>query len=260
MNRSLRCALTLLSLAALALFPASSFADTVLKSVDGTIIFANGSNPTNPGNCSAVVFAQWKHVPNTVYATASTVRSNGKTVTQSAKGPNFHDVNTTAKTYIAPAGNHWIVLGANWGSGAKPCDGSQWQATQRASYPNDVKIDLTLQGDAPTVRGVGGAPDVGNNRRVEVATIQCPKGGNCTAKMPSSVVIKCGGGKKCRIAVDSPFYISGGRRRSVFLQLSKKVERRLEGKRIRVKIPITATNLGVFETKTTIRPYVDVPA
>ena len=143
-----RGALALAALiSALALTVGPAHAATTTKTVPGTLVFLHGAKPDAPGNCSAVVFAQWKEVPNTLSAKATWVRSgDGAEFTESATAPDFHDTNDTVIRYQVPAGSHWIAIGFGSVAGAQPNDCSEMSAKQRTQV-RSVRIELTIDGD-----------------------------------------------------------------------------------------------------------------
>jgi hypothetical protein len=125
-------------------------AATVTKTVPAEYAFVHGQKPTDPGNCSAIAFAQWADVPGTIAATAHyTSLSNGSwgERTESRNAP-FDDTYTWVTTYTVPSGSHWIALGKAWRDGPGVDDCSAGSVRQQAFYRPPVSVELTIE-EAP---------------------------------------------------------------------------------------------------------------
>lgn len=132
-------------LLSLALPVASATAKTVEKTVPGELVFQHGQRPGDPGNCSGVVFAQWKDVPGTVSATAYYVYRGAET-SKSAQPP-FNDVYEWVATYTVSPGAHWIQLGVSWADGPVVNTCADVNEKQRAVYTGPVRVELTVEID-----------------------------------------------------------------------------------------------------------------
>lgn len=142
-----RRALGLLVLvAALAVPLSTAQARTTTKTVPGTVVFANGQKPSNPGNCSAIVFVQWKDVPNTVSATAFYL-FKGKEYSKASPSP-FNDTYSWVVKYVVPAGSHWIQVGKGWSAGPVANDCSGTSAKQKGLFGTQARVVLTIDADA----------------------------------------------------------------------------------------------------------------
>jgi len=151
---SSRLAATLLALFALAAAaPAAASAGTVTKTVPAQYVFVHGQNPADPGNCSAIVFAQWTDVPGTISALArytGLVDAAWGEQTESRPAP-FDDTYKWVATYTVPAGSHWIQIGKGWRDGPGVDDCADMSAKQPALYRAPVNVDLTIQESAGCV-------------------------------------------------------------------------------------------------------------
>lgn len=127
----------------LSVAPAS--AKTVTKTVDGEVVFKYGQRPTDPGNCSAIVFVQWADVPGTTNATAH-YTFNGKDGSQTREAP-FDDTYEWVATYTVQPGYHWIQVGKGWSDGPRPntCQGTSDK--QRTLFGTEATVDLTIEID-----------------------------------------------------------------------------------------------------------------
>ncbi len=132
-------------LLALGLSATPAFAKTMEKTVDGEVVFKYGQRPTDPGNCSAIVFVQWADVPGTTNATAH-YTFNGKDGSQTREAP-FDDTYEWVATYTVQPGYHWIQVGKGWSDGPHPntCQGTSDK--QRTLFGTEATVDLTIEID-----------------------------------------------------------------------------------------------------------------
>ena len=145
--RRLLIALALLPLVAA---PAAANAQTKTKSVPTTVVVNHGQRPTDPGNCSAIAFAQWKHVPNVQRATVHyAVKTSGapRKESETRNGPAFDNHFEFVATYDVPAGSDWIAFGKNWrdGPGVDTCEGAAGKLD--AAIVRPVTVELTIKID-----------------------------------------------------------------------------------------------------------------
>jgi hypothetical protein len=131
--------------ACLALAPTAAGADTPTKTrtVPGQIVFEHGANPTRPGNCSALAFVKWAHVPDVISVRAFyTWRTRPTSV---AGKPPYDDRITFIRDYAVPAGSHWLIVSRGWGDGPRPSDCSDMSARQRTFFPStQARVELTI--------------------------------------------------------------------------------------------------------------------
>jgi len=139
--------LTLLAVAAVAasadVSPAAAQVKTKTQTVPAEVIFEHGARADRPGNCSAIVFVQWKDVPNTISAKAFYL---WKGVESSKVGePPFDDAYSWEIDYKAPAGSHRTQVGKGWGDGPKPNDCSETSARQKEVFGTQARVELTIE-------------------------------------------------------------------------------------------------------------------
>lgn len=141
-------ALLVATLAVLGLGGASAAsAATVTKTVPAVFVFEHGQNPTDPGNCSAVSFAQWTAVLGTISATAkytSLLNAAWGERSESRRAP-FDDTYTWVKTYAAPPGTNRIQLGKGWRDGPGVDDCSDMNARAPSGYRGVPTVELTIE-------------------------------------------------------------------------------------------------------------------
>jgi hypothetical protein len=129
---------------ALSAMPASA-ATTKVKTVPAEIVFANGNRPGDAGNCSAIVFGRWRHVPNTISAT---VEYTWKGEAHSKTGtPPWDDIYEWVATYTVEPGYHWIAISQSWRDGPLPSDCSDMVETARQRYSTTAVAKLTVEID-----------------------------------------------------------------------------------------------------------------
>jgi hypothetical protein len=135
-----------LCLLALALPVATASAKTTTKTVPGEVVFKYGQRPTDPGNCSAIVFVQWADVPGTTYAKAL-YTFNGKESSSGMLEPPFNDTYEWVATYTVTPGSHWIQIGKGWSDGpvANTCQGTSDK--QRTLFGTEASVELTIEID-----------------------------------------------------------------------------------------------------------------
>lgn len=144
MRRNAVRAILALSLLALVGSPApAGAAPTTTKTVDGEVIFEHGARPTDPGNCSAIVFVQWKDLPGTISATAFYLWREKEY--SETRQPPFDDHYEWVRVYDAPAGYHRIQVGKAWGDGPNPNDCSESSARQKEFFGTEARVVLTIQ-------------------------------------------------------------------------------------------------------------------
>ena len=121
--------------------------------VPARIVIKHGNRPSDPGNCSAVVFAQWKDVPGTTAATVSYVWQ-GEDHSVSGKAPFPAKFNIVA-TYRVPEGYRWIVVGYSHADGPTPNDCSQVVSRIKPLYSaNGASAELTVVQSAKCVEAL----------------------------------------------------------------------------------------------------------
>ena len=145
--RRLVIALALLPLVAV---PAGAEAQTKTKTVPATVVVNHGQRPTDPGNCSAIAFAQWKHVPNVQSATvryAYKTSGDPRQESETRSGPAFDNHFEFVATYDVPAGSDWIAFAKNWrdGPGVDTCEGLAGKLDAIIVRP--VTVELTIKID-----------------------------------------------------------------------------------------------------------------
>jgi hypothetical protein len=126
----------------------SASAATEVKTVKGEVIFAHGQRPTDPGNCSAIVFVQWADQPGTVSAKAF-YTWKGKEYSKVAESP-FNDTYEWVATYTVPPGQHWIQVGKGWrdGPGVDTCEDAAAQRVHRQGEAQAARQAGERQGQA----------------------------------------------------------------------------------------------------------------
>jgi hypothetical protein len=132
---------------ALFLVPAAdAVAQSKTVTVPGTLVFEHGENPDDPGNCSAIIFAQWSHDPQLKVISARAVVFPPEGERSTSKDAPFDDTYTWVLTYTAPAGTHRIAIGKSWGDGPViPNDCSDANAVHLSQWPNhEARIELTV--------------------------------------------------------------------------------------------------------------------
>lgn len=211
------------------------------KVVDATLVFLHGARPTRPGNCDAVVFAQWDHVGDTVSATAS-FTFNGKAATKTLAPP-YDDTFTKVNTYTAPAGTHWIQIGLGFGDGPRPNDCADMSARQRAAFGPTATVKLTIAKTAPpVVTQVPGTGKFSRSRGVSVAKVRCPKGGSCRVTMDSPIRLRIGS-RTYTLRAKVPTTVRGGEERSIGLRFNKPSQAAaLAGRTATPRLKVTAVN------------------
>lgn len=113
--------------------------------VPSTLVVANGPSPTDPGNCSAGIFAQWTDTGQVVRsAKATAVYASGRQDTNSVEGPAFHDKLQYVHHYNAPAGSHWVNVSMSWADGLAPDDCSVMAERYRTEWLPGAKVTVTL--------------------------------------------------------------------------------------------------------------------
>lgn len=145
--RRLLMALALLSLVVV---PAAADAETRTKTIDATVVVNHGQRPGDPGNCSAIAFAQWKHVPNVKSATVQyAVKTSGapRKESESRSGPAFDNHFVFVATYDVPPGSDWVAFGKSWADGpiADTCEAKAIKLSGIIVRP--VTVELTIEID-----------------------------------------------------------------------------------------------------------------
>jgi hypothetical protein len=150
-RRAAALLLPLIVLLGLAANPAA--ADTKTVTVPATLVFQHGANPdpAHPGNCSALVFAQWASTGQNVTSGTATVKFQspaGYTTASSAAGPLFQDTTQYVRTYTVSPGAHWINVGTSGGDGVEPDDCHALDARHHELFAGAVAtIALTVEVD-----------------------------------------------------------------------------------------------------------------
>ena len=141
----MRASVIALTLAVSLLVASGASASTTSKTLPATVAYLNGQNPTDPGNCSAIVFIQWPDVPHAVSWTVFYKRKGVET--SEGASPPFDDVYKWVATYTVPAGSHWKAIGKSWSDGAQPNDCSEYIPKHQEIYGTEahvvVEIDTT---------------------------------------------------------------------------------------------------------------------
>ncbi|MEO6866974.1 MAG: hypothetical protein ABI200_03040, partial [Gaiellales bacterium] len=219
-----------------------------------TLEFRNGSQIGQPGNCSAIVFGQWKDVPGTDIAHVHYTWA-GKQETES-KGAPYHDQFSWLAEYAVTPGYHWIVLGKSWANGGPPDDCVDMAEKNRTFYdlsPAATYVTLSLEVPNPTIKLLRGKTKLGTNRRVDLANVICPTGGSCTIKVPKQTSIYLGS-KRYNLTVNAPKRLLSGKRAKVSVTFPKAAARALKGRQARPNVQIMATHRKVASiSKTTVR-------
>ncbi len=145
----MRRLLIALSVLLLVVVPAAADAQTKTKTktIDASVVVNHGQRPGDPGNCSAIAFAQWKHVPNVTSATVHfAVKTSGAPRPESVTrpGPAFDNHLVFVATYDVPPGADWVAFGKNWrdGPGVDTCEASAIKLNDAIVRP--VTVDLTI--------------------------------------------------------------------------------------------------------------------
>jgi hypothetical protein len=241
--------------------PASSSADveTLKKTVDAKIVFEYGANPARPGNCSAVAFAEWKDVPGTKSALATTVTAAGKKIEVTASAPDFHDYNHTAREYFAPPGSHRIIIGAGWGDGPKPNDCGLTSLKQRESLINPVTVELTFEGEPPELEGFGRDQKLDFEQRANIVSVTCPAGGSCDIEYPKLIHIKLKR-KRYPVRVVGQKRLKGGETGRIQVFFPVPTMRAFKGRKVHVFVDVKATNEDIFTAEGEYHAFVKMPA
>ncbi len=144
-RRTLRTAALCLAAAAALVGVVASLASAVAKprTVPAQIVYEHGNRPGDPGNCSAVVFAQWEHVP----ASSVVVRYsyNGVATSKASAFP-FDNEYQLVKLYVAPVGYDRVNLGGSWADGPIANDCSDKEPKQRALLGTEATVEITGEG------------------------------------------------------------------------------------------------------------------
>lgn len=136
--------MTVLLLAVVAV-PASASAKTVTKNVPATVVYLNGQNPNDPGNCSAVAFVQWAHVDRSVAAKANYIR-RGKPATEYKASP-FDNTYKLVYEYKVPAGYDWIAISRGWSDGPRVNDCSATREKLKTIVGGPATVDVSIEID-----------------------------------------------------------------------------------------------------------------
>jgi hypothetical protein len=107
------------------------------------ITVENGARKDRPGNCSAVSFAMWTHVPGSVSAHVY-YTWRGRDYDKQASKP-FSNRYKWVIEYRAPEGKDWIQLGKSWGDGPTPNDCSEAAAKYRKDYVREAFVDVVIE-------------------------------------------------------------------------------------------------------------------
>ena len=135
-------------LVAMGLFaaPAATAGTTTEEiTVPATIQYLHGQNPSDPGNCSALVFVQWADVPGTVSARAY-YTFKGQERSESATPP-FSDTTNWVATYTVSPGSHWILVGKSWADGPLVNTCEDKAELYKTLITNPVRVVLTVERD-----------------------------------------------------------------------------------------------------------------
>jgi len=137
-------------LAALLLLPAAAAqAQTKTVTVPGQLVFEHGASPTDPGNCSAAIFAQWKADPKLKVTSATAIVFPPEGEQRKVKEAPFDDTYDWVRVYTAPPGTHRIQIGVSWGDGPVANDCGDANATHMGQWPNKTaKIELQVDTSA----------------------------------------------------------------------------------------------------------------
>jgi hypothetical protein len=131
--------------------PAAADAKTTTKTVDAIVVAKNGQKPTDPGNCAAILFAQWKHVPNVTSATvrfAVTTSQGPRAESVTQKGPAFDNHLVFIATFDVAQGSDWVAFGTSWrdGPGVETCAAMATKMSGAIVRP--VTVELTIDSGA----------------------------------------------------------------------------------------------------------------
>jgi hypothetical protein len=141
----MRASVITLTLALSLLVAGGASASTTTKTLPASVVYLNGQNPTDPGNCSAIVFIQWPDVPHAVSWTVFYKRKGVET--SEGASPPFGDVYKWVATYTVPPGSHWKAIGKSWRDGPQPNDCSEYIPKHQEIYGTEahvvVEVDTT---------------------------------------------------------------------------------------------------------------------
>ena len=96
------------------------------------VLYKNGENPDDPGNCVIASFAPWKQAAYKgydAYQISFLVKTSGapRAETRPLTPPDYDDVYTFGGlTFTAPADEHWGLLGESWRDGPGSSDCSEY--------------------------------------------------------------------------------------------------------------------------------------
>ncbi len=234
----------LLAMSALLGATSSAGAATVKITKPAQLVFHHGAKADDPGNCSALYFVQWPHVPNVTSATGVIHRTDGTPKTEMAGGPDFHNVSSTVITYTVPAGHDWVALGAGWADGPVANDCSDMSARQRALYdpsPSKIWVELRTEVEAPRIRAIRGAVILNRARVAAIATVACPAGGACTVAAPTTVKVTVNG-TRYTVNVIAPKRVLAGKTANVSVRFPAAAATALSGRSVSTAVRITAAN------------------
>lgn len=241
--------------------PARAASGTYVKSMAATLVFQHGARADKPGNCSALVFAQWPDVKDTVSATVRyTWRGKESTKTFS---PPWDDTYHWVIDYQAPYGSHWGQIGKSWGDGPTPNDCSESSAQQRVDFGSTALVDLTIKKQPPPVITMKKGPFWLSGRgTVSIGTVTCPTGGTCTSEGPEPLRVTYRNGSKrgsFTIYVKPPRTIAGGKTRRISLRPARGIPPGILGQSRTLKVKIEAANAET-ETSKTLAPTLNFGA
>lgn len=236
-------------------------AATVVRTVPGTFVFQHGQSPTDPGNCSAVVFVQWVDVPGTVSATARyDAMVNGSFGPQATTRPApFDDTYTWVHTYTVAPGQHWIQISKGWRDGPGVDDCSGMEALQHQHLGTTATVDLTVSVPDPArIVQLARTALLSKVRTAAVAKVSCPAGPGCTVKAPRSAKVRIGTTTYV-LGVSVPAKLSGAKSGLVVVTVPAAVAAALHGATVTPRVSVTATNTGAAAVTKVVARAIKIP-
>ena len=138
-------------IAALLLLPSATALAQTTKTVTvpGTVVFQHGAKPTDPGNCSAIVFVQWTNDAKLKVLSARAVYTWAGAEESEIRQAPFDDTYDWVRIYTVPPGSHWIAVTKSWADGPHANDCGDMNATHQAQIPNrQARVELTVDNTA----------------------------------------------------------------------------------------------------------------
>lgn len=232
--------------------PPAAQASDVEVTVPATMVIQQGAYPDGNG-CVDIAHVMWKADPNA--GTSAVVHWSNiydQHFDVSGEEPfDDSDTWTPGLTFRVPAGNHWIRVGADWKVGENATDCSEMVAFTQAYVKGPYTVTYTVtKPDPAIITPLGRTVNLNQKHRAAVAVVACPWDGpgGCSVKLPNKTTVRVKG-TKYRLSVVGKSTVPRGKSTNVYVKVSKKVRKALDGRTIRPKVRITASKPGTEPTR-----------